>query len=131
MCTSRDDHAAKKAVIAIDGGAASGKGTLSKTIASTFNLAHLVSSSTSFEIKNIPQIVLIWMTCLPRLSFIQDTGLLYRAVGFKALKSSIAFDDVDRLVRLSNSLSPEDLADPDLRGDEAAKAASQVSVRNG
>ena len=67
----------------------------------------------------------------PRLSFIQDTGLLYRAVGFKALKGSIAFDDVERLVRLSNSLSPEDLSDPDLRGDEAAKAASQVSVGNG
>ena len=63
------------------------------------------------------------------LAFPQDTGLLYRAVGFKALKSSIAFDDVGTLVRLSNSLSPEDLKDPDLRGDEAAKAASQVSVR--
>jgi len=67
---------------------------------------------------------------LPGHTPIQDTGLLYRAVGFKALKSSIAFDDVGPLVRLSNSLSPDDLKDPDLRGDEAAKAASQVSVRN-
>ena len=33
----------KTVVIALDGGAASGKGTLSKAIAAAFNLAHLVS----------------------------------------------------------------------------------------
>ena len=35
--------AKKTVVIALDGGAASGKGTLSKAIAAAFNLAHLVS----------------------------------------------------------------------------------------
>lgn len=37
-------------VIAIDGGAASGKGTLSKKIATIFTLAHLVGQRRGFRI---------------------------------------------------------------------------------
>lgn len=51
-------------------------------------------------------------------------------MGYKALKKQVAFDNVEALVSLSNGLSPNDMSDPDLRSDEAAKAASQVSVRS-
>ena len=50
-------------------------------------------------------------------------------MGYKAVQSGIPLDDVERLTQLSGSLSPADLSDPSLRGDDAAKAASRVSVR--
>lgn len=62
-----------------------------------------------------------WSSCT------QDTGLLYRAVGFKAAKHSI-IDEEDKVVQLAQGLSPDDLSDPALRGDDAAKAASKISV---
>lgn len=69
------------------------------------------------------------LNCQPSL-ILQDTGLLYRAVGYGAVRRGIALDAEESLVALCNSLSPEDLADPGLRGDEAAQAASKVSVSN-
>lgn len=79
-------------VIAVDGPAASGKGTLARRIAEKFGFAYL------------------------------DTGLLYRAVGTKADRTGGAPDDVAR------NLTPEDLADPSLRTDEAGNAASRVAA---
>lgn len=79
-------------VIAIDGPSASGKGTLAKRIAAHFRLPHL------------------------------DTGLLYRAVGFKADRLAQPPEDV------AAGLQPEDLADPGLRTDVASQLASQVAV---
>lgn len=79
-------------VIAIDGPSASGKGTLAKRLASHFGLPHL------------------------------DTGLLYRAVGWRAERSGEPPEEV------AGSLQEGDLADPDLRGDEAGQAASRVAA---
>lgn len=63
-------------VVAIDGPAASGKGTLSKQLAAACKLAHL------------------------------DTGLLYRALGYKALQLGVALDNEQALVALGRELSP-------------------------
>lgn len=50
-----------------------------------------------------------------------DTGLLYRAVGVKVLEGTPA-------IEAAQGLTPEDLERPDLRGSEAAQAASKVAV---
>lgn len=50
-----------------------------------------------------------------------DTGLLYRAVGMKVLDGTPAGD-------AALALTPEDLQRNDLRGPEAAQAASKVAV---
>lgn len=50
-----------------------------------------------------------------------DTGLLYRAVGAKMMTGQQPVD-------AANSLVPEDLEDPSLRGPEVAQAASKVAV---
>ena len=70
---------APKIVVAVDGPAASGKGTLAKQIAATFNLAHL------------------------------DTGLLYRSIGVRALQHGVDLGDEERLEGLCKTLSPSDL----------------------
>jgi cytidylate kinase len=79
-------------VIAVDGPSASGKGTLAKRLAVHFRLPHL------------------------------DTGLLYRAVGWKALQTGLAPAEV------AARLAPDDLADPSLRTDEAGQQASKVGA---
>ncbi len=79
-------------VIAIDGPSASGKGTLAKRLAEHFGLPHL------------------------------DTGLLYRAVGWLALKSGQFPADV------AAHLTAADLVDPVLRGDEAGQQGSKVAA---
>jgi cytidylate kinase len=79
-------------VIAVDGPSASGKGTLAKRLAAHFRLPHL------------------------------DTGLLYRAVGWRALQT--AQDPAEVAARLS----PADLDDPALRTDEAGQQASKVGA---
>lgn len=77
--------------IAIDGPAAAGKGTISKAVAAHFNCAHL------------------------------DTGLLYRAVGAKALSGADPIAAAEALVA-------EDLDPTILRTAEVAQAASKVAV---
>jgi len=72
-------------IIAIDGPAASGKGTLGKLIAEHFGFAHL------------------------------DTGLLYRAVARDVLARGAALDDEQVAVECARSLDPETLSDPTLR----------------
>lgn len=51
-----------------------------------------------------------------------DTGLLYRAVGLLAEKSGRPPGEV------ATALQPSDLADPDLRTDQAGQAASKVAA---
>ncbi|AWK87706.1 (d)CMP kinase [Azospirillum thermophilum] len=87
-------------VIAIDGPAASGKGTLAKRVAAAYGFAHL------------------------------DTGSLYRAVGVAVLRAGGDPADPAAAGRAARDLHPEDgiLADPDLRTDEAAQAASKVAA---
>ncbi|MCA8907386.1 MAG: (d)CMP kinase [Rhodospirillaceae bacterium] len=84
-------------IVAVDGPAASGKGTLGKRLAAELGLRFL------------------------------DTGVLYRAVGLKVVRDGGDLDDGEAAAAVARSLDPDSLDDPDLRGDEAAEAASRVS----
>lgn len=83
--------------IAIDGPAASGKGTLAKRIAAHYGLA-----------------------CL-------DTGLLYRAVGRDVVKAGRSLADENAAAAAARALDPATLGDPALRGAGAGEAASEVA----
>ncbi len=85
-------------IIAIDGTAGVGKGTLAKRLAGHFNLAHL------------------------------DTGALYRALAAKALESGISLNDVEALVYLAGDLSSPDFEHPHLRTQEMGEMASKISA---
>ena len=85
-------------VVAIDGPAAAGKGTLARRLAQALGVAYL------------------------------DTGLLYRAVGRRVLLSAGDPGDAAAAARGAAALRPEDLARGDLRGPEADRAASQVAA---
>ncbi len=84
-------------IIAIDGPAASGKGTLAKRIAAHFGLHHL------------------------------DTGLLYRAVARDVQRLGAALDDAEGAAAAARALDPAELDDPDLRKPGAGEAASIVA----
>ncbi|WP_108682069.1 (d)CMP kinase [Methyloceanibacter sp. wino2] len=84
-------------IIAIDGPAASGKGTLAKRVAAHYGLPHL------------------------------DTGLLYRAVGRDALARGIALDNAEATAEVASTLEIATLDDPALRTAGAGEAASQVA----
>lgn len=84
-------------IIAIDGPAASGKGTLAKRVAVHYGLPHL------------------------------DTGLLYRAVGRDALARGIALDNAEATAEVASTLEIATLDDPALRTAGAGEAASQVA----
>lgn len=84
-------------IIAIDGPAASGKGTLARKIAKHFGLP-----------------------CL-------DTGLLYRAVARDVLARGFRLDDTKAAVSLARSLDPATLDDDGLRAPGVGEAASRVA----
>jgi cytidylate kinase len=84
-------------IIAIDGPAAAGKGTLARRIAVALNLPYL------------------------------DTGLLYRAVGRLVLDAGQNPAEPAAATAAANALSETDLARADLRGPDADRAASQVA----
>ncbi len=85
-------------IIAIDGPAAAGKGTLARRLADHFGLALL------------------------------DTGLLYRAVGMNLVRNGHNPDDAESAEAVAKGLKPEDLEAGDLRDEAAADAASRVSA---
>lgn len=89
-------------IIAVDGPAASGKGTIARRLAERFGLAYL------------------------------DTGMLYRAVGLATARAGgIAADgsvDVETATEQARRVPEMDLDDPALRGDDASAAASQVAA---
>ncbi|MER2264510.1 (d)CMP kinase [Methylobacterium oxalidis] len=85
-------------VIAIDGPAASGKGTLAKRLAEHYGLPHL------------------------------DTGLLYRAVARSMLDAGLPLDDESAAARAAASLIADKLADPRLRERAMGEAASRISA---
>ncbi|WP_417821866.1 (d)CMP kinase [Terasakiella sp.] len=85
-------------VVAIDGPAAAGKGTLARRVAQDLNLAYL------------------------------DTGLLYRATGFSVLQEQGDPSDENLALAAAQNLQPRDLENDALRHDEAAQAASKVAV---
>ncbi len=84
-------------VIAIDGPAAAGKGTLAKRLAAHFDLPHL------------------------------DTGLLYRATGRRVLDAGGDPSDAATAEEAARALLPEDFSRADLRGPEADAAAAAVA----
>jgi CMP/dCMP kinase len=85
-------------IIAIDGPAASGKGTLGKRLAAHYGLRHL------------------------------DTGLLYRAVAQAVLDSGHSLDDVARAVAAAQTLDPTGFDEAALKSHAAGEAASVVSA---
>lgn len=85
-------------IIAIDGPAAAGKGTIAQRLATHFRLPYL------------------------------DTGLLYRAVGRDMLAQGLDLDDGASAGRVAAALDPAELKDPALRGHGAGEMASRVAV---
>jgi len=84
-------------IIAIDGPAAAGKGTLARRLATHLHLPYL------------------------------DTGLLYRAVGRRVLDRGESPSDAAAAEQAARALQPEDLERSDLRGPEADAAAAAVA----
>lgn len=87
-------------VVAIDGPAAAGKGTLAERLAVHFGLPYL------------------------------DTGLLYRAVGRIMVDEKADLDDPIVAGEYARRLHPADLARHDLRGREAGELASRVAIHS-
>ena len=85
-------------IIAIDGPAASGKGTLAKRLAAHFGLRHL------------------------------DTGLLYRAVAKTLMDAGVALDDEARAVAAAKDLDAARLDEVTLKARGMAEPASIVSA---
>jgi len=88
-------------IIAIDGPAGAGKGTLAQKIARHYDFSFL------------------------------DTGALYRAVGRKAKDMHLDFSNEEALTKVALHLQPQDMGRSDLRGEEAGHLASQVAVHQG
>ena len=84
-------------VIAIDGPAASGKGTLARRLAQHYGLPHL------------------------------DTGLLYRAVAMVLIDAGASLDDSQAASHAAAGLIADRLADPRLRERAMGEAASRIS----
>ena len=89
---------AKPIVIALDGPAASGKGTLAKRIAEKYGFAHL------------------------------DTGKLYRAVAYLVLSEGGDPNDRGVAIEASARVSPELLTRPELTSAEIGRASSIVAA---
>lgn len=87
----------KKLVIAIDGPAASGKGTLAEKLADYFGVPHL------------------------------DTGSLYRATALRLMAMGGNPENAADAVKAAQSINVHDLADTRLRNEEVGKIASIVS----
>lgn len=85
-------------VIAVDGPAASGKGTLARRLAAHFGYAYL------------------------------DTGLLYRALGLRMLRAGLDPHDAAAAARLAPDIAMAELDDPALRQDDTANAAGIVAA---
>jgi CMP/dCMP kinase len=85
-------------IVAIDGPAASGKGTLAKRLARHYGLRHL------------------------------DTGVIYRAVAKAMLDAGAELTDEARAAAVAMALDPETFGDPALRSHAVGSAASVVSA---
>jgi cytidylate kinase len=85
-------------LVAVDGPAASGKGTIADGLAGLLGYPHL------------------------------DSGLLYRAVGVALLAQGGDLDDAEAAAAAARTLRTDQLEDPALRTREAGEAASRVAV---
>lgn len=88
----------RRLVIAVDGPAASGKGTLARRLADHFGVGYL------------------------------DTGSLYRATAMRVLYANQKPDDVAAASAAARTIQDRDLANPKLRGERIGQAASIVSA---
>lgn len=88
-------------IVAIDGPAASGKGTLAKRLAARYGLPHL------------------------------DSGLLYRAVAHRLSARGEDLGDAEAATQAARELDFATLGDPALRGRHAGEGASIVSAHQG
>jgi cytidylate kinase len=84
-------------IIAIDGPAASGKGTLGKRLAAHYGYRHL------------------------------DTGLIYRAVARAVLDAGYPLTDEARAIAAATALDVDQLGNPQLKTDAMGQAASMIS----
>ena len=85
-------------VIAVDGPAASGKGTLARRLAARYGLRHL------------------------------DTGLLYRAAALRLLRAGGDPAQASAAATAAAGVTDEDLEDPALRDEDVGQAASVVAT---
>ena len=85
-------------IIAIDGPAASGKGTVARRLAAHFNLTYL------------------------------DTGALYRAVALSVLRVGGDPNNANLAAEHARDLDPNLTEDPDIRTAESGAAASKVAI---
>jgi cytidylate kinase len=85
-------------IVAIDGPAASGKGTLARRLAQHYRLPHL------------------------------DTGLLYRATARALIDEGRRLDDVAAAIKVARGLALTDFDEAALRGREMGEAASVVAA---
>lgn len=85
-------------IIAVDGPAASGKGTLARRLAKAYDLAYL------------------------------DTGSLYRGVAYLVLRSGQDPNDKTAALEAASKLDPGKIPDADIRRDEIGAAASIVAA---
>jgi cytidylate kinase len=85
-------------IIAIDGPAASGKGTLARRLAQHYGYRHL------------------------------DTGVIYRAVAHALLQRGAELEDERLAVKAAMELDPEALSNPALKSHDVGSAASVVSA---
>jgi CMP/dCMP kinase len=85
-------------IIAVDGPAAAGKGTLARALSVHYRLPFL------------------------------DTGLLYRGVAWQAQQQHVTLSDSAALTALASRLTPDVLKHPSLRLPAISMAASQVST---
>ncbi|MEL7469946.1 MAG: (d)CMP kinase [Pseudomonadota bacterium] len=90
-----------KFIVAIDGPAAAGKGTIARAVAERFGFAHL------------------------------DTGLLYRAVGKRALNMGRGVIDEGVAELVARELSETDVKDDGLRTVLVSRASSRVAAMPG
>lgn len=85
-------------IIAIDGPAASGKGTLAKRLAAHYGYRHL------------------------------DTGAIYRAVAHELISQGVDLGDEAAAVSAARGLDPQTLDDPALKSHQVGTAASVISA---
>ena len=85
-------------IVAIDGPAASGKGTLARRLAARYGLRHL------------------------------DSGLIYRAVAHGMIASARRLDDVEAAVRAAKALDPARFNEAALKRHAVGEAASHISA---